>query len=76
MELTILALVSTGKVDNSNLGEQISDSDFQVESAACLPSIVGVWVPIPSGAEGDDTNGNGNGDSDGVGDIDHSTRCT
>jgi len=80
MLLTIAALDSTGKVDNSNLGEQISDSDFPAESGTRFPLIVGVCVRIRSGADGDDGDGDGegdgDGDGDGVGDSDHSTRST
>ena len=65
-------------VGNSNLcRDQISNSDFPAESAARLPSIVGVCVRIQSMADGDDGggngNGNGNGDSDRVGDSDPSS---
>jgi len=64
-------------------GEQISDSDFPAESAARIPSIVGVCVHIWSGADGDDgegDDGDGDGDDDsdgdGVGDGNYSTRST
>jgi hypothetical protein len=59
-------------------GEQISDSDFPMESTACFPLIVGVCVHIWSGANGDGGNG-GDGDDgndDGVGDGNYSTRNT
>ena len=56
-------------------GEQISNSDFPAESAACFPRIVGVCVRIRAGADGDDGDGD-DGDGDGVDDGDHSTRST
>jgi hypothetical protein len=56
-------------------GEQISNSDFPAESAACFPRIVGVCVRIWAGADGDDGDGD-DGDGDGVGDGAHSTRST
>jgi hypothetical protein len=61
-------------------GEQITDSYFPRESAACFPPILGVCVRIGARADGDDgdgDDGDGNdGDGDGVGDGDHSTRST
>jgi len=61
-------------------GEQISNSEFPTESAACFPLIVGVCAHIWSGADGEGGNGDeGNGDDgngDGVGDGNYSTRRT
>jgi len=66
-------------------GEQISDSDFPAESAACFQQVVGVCVCIWTGADGDDGDGDdgygddGDGDDcdgDGVGDGNHSNRST
>ena len=90
MVLTIAALDCVGMVHNWILGEQISDSDFPAESAACFPPFLGVCVRIWARADGDDGDGDdgdgddgdgddGDGDDhdgDGVNDGDHSARST
>jgi len=56
-------------------GEQISDSDFPMESAARFPPIVGICVHTWSAADGDDGDGD-DADGDGVADGNYSTRFT
>jgi len=58
-------------------GQQVSGSDFPVQSCTHIPSILRICVQIRGGADGDDTNDdgdrncNGDGDGDGIGFCDN-----
>ena len=70
--LTIAGLDSTGKVDNWISGRVVLRLSSSAESAASVPSILGVCVRIQSeadGDDGDDDDGDVAGDGDGDGTV-------
>jgi len=68
------------KLQIESWGVQICNLDFEVESAAIFPPIVGICVRIQSGADGNNGNGDGgngdDGNGDNVSDRTYSTKST